>query len=93
MSSRSPEQWLQELTAIMRQTFPDRDYSGTVDLNTTLLTDLGLASIEVVVLAEKLEHHYARKLPFALFLNDLRRSGADDLTLKQLVAFLEKHID
>lgn len=92
MTARGPDQFLNDLSAVMRQAFPDRDYSGPVDANTRVFADLGLASIEVVVLAEKLEAFYGRKLPFGPFLNGLRTSGAEDLELGALVAFLQQHI-
>jgi acyl carrier protein len=57
-----------------------------------VFADLGLASIEVVVLAEKLEGHFGQKLPFGLFLADLRTRGADDIRLAELVAFLGTHV-
>lgn len=92
MTARGDDQLLADLTAVVRQAFPDRDYSGPVDANTRVFADLGLASIEVIVLAEKLEAFYGRKLPFGPFLNGLRTSGADDLELGQLVAFLKQTV-
>ena len=65
-----------DLRDVMAKTFPDREYSGPVDSGTLLFGDIGLASIEFVVLAEKLEGHYGRKLPFGAFLIQLRDRGA-----------------
>lgn len=84
---------LRDLTEIVRRTFPDREYSGPVGPRTRLFGDLGLASIDAVVLAEKIEGHYGRKLPFAAFLGGLRKRGATDLELGELVAFLREHLD
>ena len=53
---------------------------------------VGMASIELVVLGERLEQHYGRRLPFGPFLASLRNSGADDLQLGGLVAFLRQHV-
>lgn len=92
MTDRGKEHILGELTEIMRQGFPDREYSGTVDLSTRVFADLGLSSIEVVLLAEKLESFYGQKLPFGPFLNELRESGAEDLELGVLVEFLQEHV-
>jgi acyl carrier protein len=91
MTARTPETILRELADVVRQTFPDRDYSGPVEAQTRVFADLGLASIDVVVLAEKLEQFYGRRLPFGPFLAGLRTRGAEDLELGELVAFLQQH--
>ena len=79
---------LDALAGVMRAAFPDRDYSGPVDAATRVFADLGLASIDVIVLAEKLDQHYGRKLPFGTFLSGLRQRGAEDIELGELAAFL-----
>ena len=88
---RSTESILADLDAVVRRTFPDRDFSGSVEAGTRVFADLGLASIDLVVLAERLEGHYGRKLPFGAFLKGLRDRGADDLAVGELVAFLQHH--
>jgi acyl carrier protein len=87
---RTSEQIIVDLTDVLRRTFPDREYSGPVDLDTRLFGDLGLASIDVVVLAERLEQFYGRRLAFGPFLAGLRDRGADDLRLGEVVEFLRQ---
>jgi acyl carrier protein len=79
-----------DLTGLLRRTFPDREYSGPVGVETRLFGDLGLASIEVVLLAERLEQFYGRRLAFGPFLAGLRDRGAEDLELGQVVTFLRQ---
>jgi len=88
----SPDSILRDLDEIVRQTFPDRDYSDPVGLQTCFFADLGMASIDAIVLAERMEQHYGRKLPFNTFLAQLRQRGATDFELGELVAFLEQHL-
>ena len=92
MSTRSPEQIHRDLAEVMTSAFPDRDLPADVGPGTRVFADLGMASIELVVLGERLEQHYGRKLPFGPFLAALRNSGADDLQLGDLVAFVQKHV-
>jgi acyl carrier protein len=92
MSVPTEEQLYQDLAEVMRRAFPDREYSGEVGPRTRFFGDLGLASIDAVVLAEKLERHYGRRLPFAAFLAGLRQRGAEDLELGELVGFLRQHL-
>ena len=89
---RPAQQIYADLAAVMRSAFPDRDYPGPVGPDTRVFGDIGLASIELVVLAEKLEGFYGRKLPFAAFLGGLRKTGADDLKIGELVTFLQQHV-
>lgn len=84
------EQVLAELAAIVSRTFPDRDFPE-VDLDSRAFSDLGLASIDLVVLAEQLEVNFGRKLPFGAFLKTLRDRGADDVSLGDLVTFLQQN--
>ena len=89
---RSTEELLADLADVVRQTFPDRDFPEPVGLSTRVFGDLGLASIELVVLAERLDAYFGRRLPFGTFLKGLRDRGAEDLEVGQLVAFLQQHI-
>lgn len=89
---KSEEQFYTDLSLVMRTAFPDREYSGPVGPETCVFGDIGLASIDLIVLAEQLESYYGRKLPFAAFLNDLRKQGADDVNLGTLVAFLQQQL-
>ena len=50
--------------AVILGNFHGREYSGRIDADTMFFADLGLASIDAVVLGEMLETKYGRKLPF-----------------------------
>ena len=88
---KSAEQYYADLATVMRLAFPDRDYDADVGPETRVFGDIGLASIDIVVLAEKLEQFYGRKLPFGAFLSGLRKQGATDVELGALIAFLQQH--
>jgi len=59
---------------------------------TRFFADLGLASIDAVVLGEELQKHYGRKLPFNEMLADLGAREERDLTIGELVDFLHKNL-
>jgi acyl carrier protein len=92
MTGRAPELITRNLAEVMAAAFPDRDLPGDAGPDTLVFADLGLASIDVVVLGERLEQFYGRRLPFGPFLAGLRARGADDLSLGELVAFLQQHV-
>lgn len=88
---RTSDELLATLADVVRATFPDRDFPDP-DAGTRVFADLGLASIELVVLAERLDSHFGKRLPFGAFLKGLRDRGADDIEIGELVAFLQKHV-
>jgi acyl carrier protein len=92
MTVRTPDVIYRELGEVMANTFPDRDITVSTGPETRVFSDLGFASIDLVVLGERLEQFYGRRLPFGPFLAELRKRGADDLELRELVAFLLRHI-
>ena len=87
-----PDRVLADLAAVVRRTFPDRDFPDAVGPDTRVLADLGLASIDIVVLAEQFGAFYGKRLPFGTFLKGLRDRGADDIALGELVKFLQANL-
>jgi acyl carrier protein len=86
------EQILNDVAGILRN-FNGREYSDDIGPDTLFFADLGLASIDAVVLGETLEEHYGRKLPFHRFMADLGRRAQRDIRLGELVAFLHQHLN
>jgi len=72
--------------------FHGREYLGTITPETRFFADLGLASIDTVVLGETLEHHYGRRLPFADLMAELGQRPDRDLAIGELVSFLHRHL-
>jgi len=76
-----------DLSAILRD-FHGRQYRKPIEPGTKFVADLGMASIDMVVLGETLEEHYGRALPFGDFMAELGRRGAKDVEMNDLVHFL-----
>lgn len=84
--------YLVDLAEIFRN-FHGREYSGPIGRETRFFADLGLASIDAVVLGEMLESHYGRKLPFGELMAELGKRADRDMRLGELVTFLETHLN
>jgi acyl carrier protein len=91
MIAQSPQAILDDLAGILGN-FDGREYSGAIRRETRFFGDLGLASIDAVVLGEKLESFYGCKFPFNELLADLGQRGASDLELGELADFLYRHL-
>ncbi|MFO0908887.1 MAG: acyl carrier protein [Isosphaeraceae bacterium] len=87
----SPAAILQEVAGIL-QNFHGREYFGTIDPETRFFADLGLASIDAVVLGETLEPHYGRPLPFGELMAELGQRADRDIKIGELATFLSKHL-
>jgi acyl carrier protein len=72
--------------------FHGREYAGTIDAETLFFADLGLASIDAVVLGETLQARYGRPIPFGELMADLGRREDRDLSIGELADFLGRHL-
>jgi acyl carrier protein len=91
MTSRTPEKILQDLRTLFRE-FNGKEYSGEIGPNTLFFGDLGMASIDAVVLAETLERLYNRSFPFGQFVSEVSQEGIRDFELGELAAFLHRQL-
>jgi acyl carrier protein len=82
---------LDDLARILAD-FGGREYSGPIGRETRFFGDLGLASIDAVVLGETLEARYGRTLPFDRLMAEMGRREDRDLALGDLSAFLARHL-
>jgi acyl carrier protein len=88
----SDPQVMAEVTGLVAELAGDWDYEGEVGPGTRFLADLGLESLDLVVLGTTLQGRYG-VLPFSEFLAALgRRPVAErDVTIAELVAFVTEH--
>ena len=63
-----------------------------IEPETRFFADLGLASIDAVVLGEAIQQHLGRPVPFDELMADLGRRDQRDLEIGELVAFLQRHL-
>jgi acyl carrier protein len=91
MMSPMRERILDDVRNLLRD-FNGKEYSGDIGPETLLFGDIGLVSIDAVILAEALEQFYERQFPFSTFLAEIGREGIGDIRLGRLVAFLHDQI-
>lgn len=87
------KQILDEVLALMNQMAGDWEYDGAITVATCLLGDLGLESLDLVVLGTMVQQRYGR-LPFAEFLAEIgqRPAAARDVSVGELVDFVCRHV-
>jgi hypothetical protein len=85
------ERVLEDLAGLLRN-FNGREYYDPIGPQTLFFADLGMMSIDAVVLAETLERRYGRRFPFPQFLAGLAARGAEDMEVGELARFLAENL-
>jgi len=70
----------------------DWEYEGVIGPDTYFLADLGLESLDIVVLGTMIQQQYGR-LPFAEYLEELGQRPVEerDVSVAEVVAFVCEH--
>ena len=69
----------------------DWDYSRPVGPGSLLFTELGLESLDAVVLGTTIQEHFHTPLPFSELLAEIGRDQRD-LSIMELVDFVDKNL-
>ena len=83
----NPKFVLQELRELLCN-FQGREYSEPIERETLFFQDLGMTSIDAVVLGDALRTRFDRDFPFSKFLAELGAKNAEDLSVGELVDFI-----
>jgi acyl carrier protein len=80
---------LAEVLAMVDELAGDWDYDGEITPDTYFLADMGLESLDLVVLGTMIQQRYGR-LPFAEYLAEIGQRPVEerDVTIAELVAFV-----
>ena len=86
------QQVLASLLKLIDELAGDWEYDGVVGPDTYFIADLGLESLEIVVIGTMLQELYGR-LPFAEYLEELGQRPVEerDVTVTELAAFVCEH--
>jgi acyl carrier protein len=90
--SATRQQILDYLLKTLEELSQDWDYSEEVGPNTLLFTQLGLESLDAVVLGTTIQEHFQKQMPFAELLAEIGEKQRD-LSISELVDFVDKHLN
>lgn len=93
MSKVSKKAIFDTLLGIMNQLAEDWEYSGEITSETFLVADLGLESIDIVVLATTIQNRYKQSLPFSEFFANIGQREVQDIRLDEFVQFVHQHLN
>jgi acyl carrier protein len=85
-------QVLQGILALLREAQGDWEYDGEVAPDTRFVGDLGLESLEIVVLATLIQERYG-SLPFPQYFEEIGQRPVEeqDVTVADLARFVCEH--
>jgi acyl carrier protein len=91
MTELDPEV-LSSVMALLNELKGDWEYGGDIAPDTRFIADLGLESLEIVVLSTMIQQQYGR-LPFPEYFDEIGRRPIDDrdVTVADLVGFVSTH--
>jgi acyl carrier protein len=83
---------LAEMLAMLAELADDWEYDGEITSDTRFLADLGLESLDLVVLGTMIQERYGR-LPFSEYYAEIGRRPVEarDVTVAELVEFICAH--
>src|SRR5579872_1695079 len=83
---------LQGILVLLAEARGDWEYVGEIGPQTRFVADLGLESLEIVVLATMVQQQFG-KLPFPQYFEEIGQRPVDerDLTVEELAMFVCKH--
>ena len=86
------EQVMADTVRLLTQLGDDWEYSGTITPETGLIVDLGMESLELVVLGVSIQEHYEQTLPFEDLLTEVGERKLGDIYVGDLVEFIHRHL-
>jgi acyl carrier protein len=87
----SRQEILDYLLHTMQDLTQDWDYAEPVSAESLLFTEVGLESLDAVILGTAIQEHYQTPMPFAELLAEIGEQQRD-LTINELVDFVDTHL-
>ncbi len=87
------EDILADVLRELQQLADDWEYEETIGPQTAIFTDLGLESLDVVILSTAAQERYGRTFPFSEFFADLGQQDDSELTVGLWTDFIYTHLN
>lgn len=88
----SREQIMEDVLGLLRQLAGDWEYSGEINADTRFFADMGLQSLDVVVLGTAIQEHYGQRLPFVQLFACVGQRKLPDIPVSEWVDFIHQHL-
>ena len=89
---KTREDVMEDVLTLLSKVSEDWEFTGKVTPETRFFADLGLASLDVVVLGTAIQEHYGRVFPFMEFFAQLGEKQVPDIPVTEWVDFIHRHL-
>lgn len=89
---RTRQQVLAEILDLVHSVAKDWEFDGPITEQTHLYADLAFESLDLVVLGAAVQERFGQMIPFTDLFAEVGQRDVHDLTIGELVSFLERHL-
>jgi acyl carrier protein len=90
---KTREEVLQDVVMLLRKVSEDWEYGGEITPETRFFADMGLASLDVVMLGTAIQEHYGRVFPFMKFFAEMGERQIPDIPVGVWVDFIHRQME
>ena len=88
----SREEIMADVLDLLRKLADDWEYTGEITPQTRFFTDMGLRSLDVVVLGTAIQERYKQTFPFVLLFAQVGKRAVPDMPVGEWVDFIDEHM-
>lgn len=89
---KTREEIMSEIVRLLKDLADDWDYTGEITPETRLFADMGLASLDLVVLGMAVQESCGQTLPFPELFAEVGQRDNPDIPIGEWVDFIHKHL-
>ena len=82
-----------DVLGLLSKLADDWEYTGKITPQTRFFADMGLGSLDVVVLGTAVQEHYKQVLPFVELFAQVGQRALPDIPVGEWVDFIHRHLD
>jgi len=86
------EQVMEDVLMLLKRVSDDWEYTGEITPQTKFFADMGLQSLDVVVLGTAVQEHYGRVLPFMKLFAEVGQRSIPDIPVGEWVDFIHREL-
>jgi len=91
--SETREEIMGDVLNRLQQLADDWEYSDDIRPESLLLADLGLESLDLVILGTAIQTDYGQALPFMELFADMGQREVPDVSVREWVDFIYEHLN
>ncbi len=92
MTTPTSQQIMDYTLGLLQQLASDWEYDGVITPTTLLFSELGLQSLDVVVLGNSMQEHYGKSIPYAELLSDIGQRSFNDVSVHEWVDYTDRFL-